>query len=502
MKAFFSISVLICTFSMQTIAQIINIPDVNFKNYLIANAQINLNQDNEIDSLEAATFGGTIDVPALGIQSLEGVQYFTALKKLICHSNLIDSIDLSNSQNLTYLDCHNNQIVDLNIQQNSQLDTLSCAYNNLAVLDLSGNSLIKVLACQNNSLSNISTSNMDSLAVLFCNNNQLQELDLSGNGYLIQLNCDNNSLDSLSLLNNHKLKFLECKNNQLVSLVLDCPFSLQVLWCHINALQQLDISAYINLQNIKCNNNQLQDLNLNLCSKLKMLDCSNNQIDSLLFTPTAELETLNCTNNNMQFLELIHCSKLKELTCSDNAYTSLDLSFNALLEKLTIKSVHPLLALDLSNNSALDYLDIQGDFFFNPTQLNSLNVKNGNNQNMSYFNSTMNYNLTCIEVDDANYSNNNWTSKDPSAFFSEDCTITNSTRFEALSPRIYPNPAKDHLLVEYPDLGNRVYCIYSHDGRLIQKGSSDKGLIHLDQLSSGMYVLRIPDLICEKFVKE
>ena len=52
-------------------------------------------------------------------------------------------------------------------------------------------------------------------------------------------------------------------------------------------------------------------------------------------------------------------------------------------------------------------------------------LKNGNNTNISQFSITGNTNLTCIEVDDVNYSTTNWTEKDSTANYSTDCAPAN-----------------------------------------------------------------------------
>lgn len=46
-------------------AQNINIPDVNFKAYLVGNTSINTNSDSEISISEAQTFTGLLIVPMI-----------------------------------------------------------------------------------------------------------------------------------------------------------------------------------------------------------------------------------------------------------------------------------------------------------------------------------------------------------------------------------------------------------------------------------------------------
>ena len=57
---FTAIAILTCIVSTQ--AQIVNIPDANFKAALVGNASINTNMDAEIQVSEAAAYTGAIQV--------------------------------------------------------------------------------------------------------------------------------------------------------------------------------------------------------------------------------------------------------------------------------------------------------------------------------------------------------------------------------------------------------------------------------------------------------
>jgi Leucine-rich repeat (LRR) protein len=92
----------------------------------------------------------------------------------------------------------------------------------------------------------------------------------------------------------------------------------------------------------------------------------------------------------------------------------LDLSNNTFLTDLYCE-YNQLTSLDVSNNTVL----IRLHCFFN--QLECLNIKNGNNNNMIIFLADANPNLTCIEVDDAEWSTANWDVIDDASSFSEDC---------------------------------------------------------------------------------
>jgi len=80
-----------------------------------------------------------------------------------------------------------------------------------------------------------------------------------------------------------------------------------------------------------------------------------------------------------------------------------------------------LTSLDVSNNIALIQLEC------NDNQLTSLDARNGINISWSFI-AMNNPNLTCIDVDDANWSTTNWTvtngSIDAQQYFSTNCSIT------------------------------------------------------------------------------
>jgi len=58
---------------------IVYIPDANFKNALLDDANINTNRDEEIQVAEAEAYTDTIDVSSMGISDLTGIEAFTAL---------------------------------------------------------------------------------------------------------------------------------------------------------------------------------------------------------------------------------------------------------------------------------------------------------------------------------------------------------------------------------------------------------------------------------------
>ena len=79
----------------------VNIPDANFKAYLVGNKAINSNGDKEIQVREASAFKGEIDCSELNISDLTGIEAFTALTILNCAGNQLSSLNVSQNTALT-----------------------------------------------------------------------------------------------------------------------------------------------------------------------------------------------------------------------------------------------------------------------------------------------------------------------------------------------------------------------------------------------------------------
>ena len=110
-------------------AQNVNIPDANFKAYLVGNASINTNSDNEISVAEAQAFTGELLINGLSISDLTGIEAFVNITRLDCYSNNLTSLDVSNNLALTRLHCAANQIETLDISANSLITDIQCHNN-------------------------------------------------------------------------------------------------------------------------------------------------------------------------------------------------------------------------------------------------------------------------------------------------------------------------------------------------------------------------------------
>ena len=170
--------------------QNVNIPDANFKAYLVGNTLINTNGDTEIQVSEATVFNGDIVCFSMNISDLTGIEAFTALTGLICYLNQLTSLDVSQNTALTNLQCHNQPLTSLDVSANTDLNTLVCANNQLANLDVSNNTSLVHLQCQGNLLASLDVSNG--------NNLNFYGFDATSNFNLYCINVD----DSLYSANN------------------------------------------------------------------------------------------------------------------------------------------------------------------------------------------------------------------------------------------------------------------------------------------------------------
>lgn len=162
--------------------QIVNIPDANFKAYLIGNTAINTNLDTEIQVSEANSFTGAIMCIGLGISDLTGIEAFTSLSSLNCSDNNITALNVSQNLSLGGLTCSNNNITVLDVTQNTTLQGLGCDNNDLQFLDLSQNNILMSLSCGFNQITMLDLSNNPNLEYLYCGYNSLTCLNLKSGG--------------------------------------------------------------------------------------------------------------------------------------------------------------------------------------------------------------------------------------------------------------------------------------------------------------------------------
>ena len=177
---------------LRTYTGLVQIPDSAFNAYLLAH--FDTNADGRISGAEARAVK-TMDCAALGIDSLNGIEYFTQLESLICARNRIHELDMTYNPSLRYLDCSQNKLYELEIRENTQLRALDCSYNNLVVIDVSNNQQLTTLYCRAARLMELDVTHNRKLTILDCGNNHLALLATQQNVLLDSLWCDGNKLE-------------------------------------------------------------------------------------------------------------------------------------------------------------------------------------------------------------------------------------------------------------------------------------------------------------------
>ena len=314
-------------------AQIVNIPDANFKARLVgangglyASTQapvyntinenweistfdiIDTNGDGEIQVSEAQAIKYLSVTSSPGnnnITDLTGIESFTNLIYLSSTYNEINSINLTQNIELKFLKLYGCGLYNnLNLSQNTNLITLECSSSGLTNLNLTNNVNLEYLDCDSNFLTNLDLSQNLNLKYLECNNNQLSNLIVAGLTNLKRLIVFNNNLTSLNLSNLTSLEDIMCSSNQLIALNLFDLVSLKNIQCGGNFLTNIDFSQNINLNIISCDNNQINNLNLNGLINLYDLKCNNNLLTSLDVSELTNLDVLWCDENQLTYLNL------------------------------------------------------------------------------------------------------------------------------------------------------------------------------------------------------
>ncbi|MFD2891065.1 T9SS type A sorting domain-containing protein [Flavobacterium chuncheonense] len=359
--------ILFCLFLFATAlfqAQIVNIPDVNFKTKLLQansnlqtatdsnnnNIKIDLNNDGEIQESEALLVYG-LKVPYSNISSATGIEAFENLRKLEIGNNALSSLNVSNLINLNYLACNNNQITSLNLSNLTTLTFLNARSNQLMQLDLSNLALMEYLYCQSNNLTTLSLNSAANYKKIYCGYNAITTLAVNTFNQLIDLYCEYNSLGSLNVTGLSNLENLSCSGNQITALDLSTLFALKNLKCGVNQLSVLDLNGPIALLSLGCQSNLLTSVDLSPLDYIQELLIGNNGLAALDFTVLTspeELVTLQFCGGVQTSMDVSVFNNLQSVVLLNTNLTSFDISNNIYVENV-----------NALNNPYLDYLNLK-----------------------------------------------------------------------------------------------------------------------------------------------
>jgi hypothetical protein len=310
------------------------------------------------------------------------------------------------------------------------------------------------------------TSSINTVTALYLNKSSIQ--DLSGIEDFVNLEtlvCNGNNITTLDLSNNTKLSYLNANANKLVSLNVTKNVLLTDLSCSGNKLSSLNIDNNTALKDLRCGGNLLTNLNVSKNTHLVYLICNDNEIGSLDVSQNISLEWLMFHYNKVKTIDISHNPELTYFDCLFNELTRIDISKNPKIFEVACE-----------NN-----------------QLTYLNLKNGNNVNFDLFYSNFknNPNLTCIVVDDVDYSNSKWAGlKDVNASYSSSCALGIEDSVFAKAT-IYPNPTNGEVNISNIALDKAT--VFNSLGQLVKTFSLDSNntnnTINLSGLPKGVYYI-------------
>ncbi len=226
------------------------------------------------------------------------------------------------------------------------------------------------------------------------------------------------------------------------------------------------IEAFVNIQYLNVRYNNLTTLDLSNNVMLDTLYTEYNQLTTLQLGNNPHLKVLLCNENNIQSLDVTQLGGLARLGCFNNEIDSLDLRNAPNL--IHINCFHnQLVYLDLRNNGNI----IEAAAFGNP-------------------------NLTCIYVDDKEYSENApYWSKDSTAHYVEteaECEALDIKSYLLQNLKIFPNPVKNNLSIDGLKEKTQV-ALYDIQGKKVFVKNTNTPTISFDvsSLQPGIYFLQV-----------
>ena len=174
-------------------AQIVTIPDANFKakllqanetNSIALNSNeypisIDTNNNGEIEISEALSVK-CIDVSGSGIADLGGISSFANLKWLRCSNNALTEITIDSSIAIEQLFASNNSINSISVNFGAYLEGINLSYNNLTSFALGNCTNWEMLNLSHNQLTSLEFDNV-SIAYLNVSHNSLSDIQFNGN---------------------------------------------------------------------------------------------------------------------------------------------------------------------------------------------------------------------------------------------------------------------------------------------------------------------------------
>lgn len=295
MRFFSMLGILIC-FCASTHAQIIEFPDPVFKQKLLEDNDIDVNNDGEIQIAEAEAaiileLGSNPQSPEK-ITSLDGIEHFINVEEITCFSNLLTEIDLSALTQLRELNMRNNDLTSINLGEGTQLINLNLKGNELTDIDLSTFTNLDHLILWENPLGSVDISNQVNATFIALINCGLSEIDISNNIALEELAISNNNLTEIDVSTAPNMTNLLINNNQLTALEIPASSSLSYVTAINNNITFIDLENRTSLTRLDVSNNNID-----------VIDASSSGIEYLYCNSNPNLTYINVNNEILSFTD-------------------------------------------------------------------------------------------------------------------------------------------------------------------------------------------------------
>lgn len=388
-------------------AQIVTIPDANFKQKLLTIHSVDLNGDsfldvdadtNDDDEIQQSEADAVTElfIANSNITDLTGIQNFINLEVLDCSFNHLSSIDVSGLASLEFLTTHNNvELVSLNTSNCVNLLSILLDDNfnlptNLQTMNVSNCSSLTYLYVIGSQINNLNLSDCFGLTDLTIFGGALTNLNVSGLSNLETLECSNNNLSSIDLTGCIGLKYLLLGGNSITNLNLSEYQNLLQVHISFNNLINLNLTNCINLNYLDIDNNpQLQTLDLQGCTSLPFIFTLESQLSSVNLSGLTSLSEVHINNANLSSINLSGCLNLTIAYLYNNNLTGIDLTNLPALTDIALDS-NLITELDTSTNLNLLNISVGNNPIVN------LFAKNGTNE-VIYFNGSTSLAFICAD---------------------------------------------------------------------------------------------------------
>ncbi|MGH1387848.1 hypothetical protein [Kordia sp.] len=477
------------------------IPDPNFEAALETLGYDDISDDGQVPTALIEVVN-SLDASNANISDLTGIKDFTALQALNVSGNTIADLDISEMPNLlsleavaaitSSLDISNTPLLEtVNVYENSMtiinltgataLEELYIYRTHISTLDLSGSNLLtRLIAFEMPNLTYINLADAVLLRDLELQRTHMSRLDLTSNISLESLNISETELRIVNLQNgnNTSITSFDARNNMDLDCIIvddaaystanwsniDAQASFNEMHCRYTQIPDANFEAYLenlgyddisddgqvptvfieNINGLTISNIPIADLTgIEDFTNLDNLSLIGTNLTTLNFSANTRLERLLLTNNTgITSLDVSGNTALDFLSINGSSLTSLDLTNNLALNYLSLNNVD-ITALDLSMNTELE------KFFLSNAPISSLNLQNENNTNINQFSIGNTPNLTCVLVDDAEYSDINWFAVDNTITFNEMSCASNFTvaiKIFLQGAALNPNNGEENLM--------------------------------------------------------